>query len=159
MFVTPALPPARGAEPPLPNHPWFPEVRAEDVRDAALLDGTVTPARLRDALLEALDSVNSELARYREDQQARGADSLADVHAERLNGESVQCVRYRRAVTACVQALVAEAHREIDTTPHNSEKESRVRERLGEKIEEHRRRMRWAISDILGVRRTTVDLI
>lgn len=159
MFVTPVQPPARGAEPVVTNHPWFPEVRADDVRDAALLDGTVTPARLRDALLEALDSVNGELSNYRATQEARGYAKLADVPADRLDDDSVQCVRYRRAVTACVQALVAEAHREIDTSPHNSEKESRVREKLGQKIEEHRRRMRWAISDVLGVRRTTVDLI
>ncbi|NOJ99877.1 head completion/stabilization protein, partial [Corallococcus coralloides] len=62
-------------------------MRADDVRDAALLDGTVTPARLRDALLEALDSVNGELSNYRATQEARGYAKLADVPADRLDDD------------------------------------------------------------------------
>ena len=88
-----------------------------------------------------------------------GHASLADVPAGALNGESVKVHHYRRAVYACVQADLAEAYREIDTTPQSAGKVERVTDRLELKVDEHRRNQRWAISDLLGLRRTTVDLI
>ena len=36
---------------------------------------------------------------------------------------------------------------------------ARVRERIEARIDEHRRALRWAIADIKGQRRTTVELI
>ena len=158
-FVYTANPPASDGEPEVANDPWFPAITPAEVREACMLDGTVTPARLRQALLSALDSVNEELHAYREAREAEGHARLADVPARLLGGESVQLTRYRRAVLACIQALVAEAHREIDTVPHSDGKEGRIRERIETKLQEHRRAMRWAISDLLGLPRHTVELI
>ncbi|GKS83205.1 head completion/stabilization protein [Acidovorax sp. SUPP1855] len=158
-FITTANPPARGEEAAPANDPWFPAVSPDEVREAALLDGTVTPVRLRHALIEAMDTVNGELAAFRAQQEAAGHASLAAIPAGQLAGRSVNVVRYHRAINACVQALVAEAHRDIDTTPHSDGKGDRIRERLGEKIDAHRQAMRWAISDLLRIRRTTVELI
>lgn len=158
-FVYPANPPDTADEPGFDNDPWFPSITPQEVRDACMLDGTVTVHRLRNALVDAMDSVNGELSDYREIHEAQGIATLADVPARKLAGESVQVGRYRRAVYACVQALVAEANREIDTTPHSDGKEGRIREKIEAKIQEHRRTMRWALSDLLGIGRHTIELL
>ena len=49
-FIATANPPVIGAEQPVQNHPWFPAVSLHDLRNVCLLDGTVTPNRLRHAL-------------------------------------------------------------------------------------------------------------
>jgi ATP-dependent helicase HrpA len=43
----------------------------------------------------------------------------------------------------------------FDFLAHNR----RVREKIEAKIEEHRRTMRWALSDLLAIPRTSVELI
>jgi hypothetical protein len=106
-----------------------------------------------------LDTVNGELRGWRIQHEAQGYASLAAVPCEALNGTSANVVRYLRAVYAHVQADIAEAYRDIDTTPSGNGKEERVRGKVEAKIEEHRRTMRWAISDLLAISRTTVELI
>ena len=158
-FIATANPPVIGAEQPVQNHPWFPSVSLPDLRKACLLDGTVTPDRLRHALLNAMDTVNAELRAFRVQHEAQGHANLAAVPCEQLDGTSANVVRYLRAVYAHVQADMAEAYRDIDTTPSGDGKAERVREKIEAKIEEHRRTMRWAISDLLAISRTTVELI
>ena len=158
-FIATANPPVIGAEQPVQNHPWFPSVSLPDLRKACLLDGTVTPDRLRHALLNAMDTVNAELRAFRVQHEAQGHANLAAVPCEQLNGTSANVARYLRAVYAHVQADMAEAYRDIDTTPSGEGKTERVREKIEAKIEEHRRTMRWAISDLLAIPRTSVELI
>ena len=131
-----------------------------EVRAACLLDGTVTPARLIPALQAAMLTVNCELQAWATEQRTRwGYAALADVPAPQVGGESAQVLRYRRAVHACLQADLAEAHRNMDTLPAGQGKEARVLESLQVQIDEHRRRQRWAISDMLGIARSTIELI
>ena len=159
-FVATARPPVAATEPPVANDPWFPDMNPEDVRNACRLDGTITPARLLPALKAAMLSVNAELEAYRLDQQSRlGYASLAEVPAPTVGGESAQVLRYQRAVHACLQADLAEAYRNLDTLPSGTGKEGRVLEGLAVHVDEHRRNQRWAISDLLGMRRSTVELI
>ena len=159
-FVATARPPVAATEPPVTNAPWFPDLNPATVRDACRLDGTITPARLLPALKAAMLSVNAELEQYRLEQQSRwGYNALADVPAPMVGGESAQVLRYRRAVHACLQADLAEAFRNLDTLPSGTGKEGRVLEGLAVHVDEHRRNQRWAISDLLGMRRSTVELI
>lgn len=158
-FIATAKPPLAEDEIPVSNDPWFPAIDPEDARAVCRLDGTVTAKRLSEALKDALDSVNGELDAWRTAREAEGHTSLADVPARQLGGASVQLARYQRAVYACLQALLAEAYREIDTTPQGAGKQERVQAAYEVKVDEHRRNMRWAISDILGIGRSTVDLI
>ena len=130
------------------------------VRAACLLDGTVTTARLIPALQAAMLTVNCELQAWATEQRTRwGYAALADVPAPQVGGESAQVLRYRRAVHACLQADLAEANRVQDTLPAGMGKEARVLESLQVQIDEHRRRQRWAISDMLGIARSTIELI
>ena len=158
-FLAKVNPPEPGAELPAENDPWFPAIDPAHLRATCRLDGTVTPQRLHHALLQALASVNAELWEFKVSNMLLGHASLADVPAGALNGESVKVHHYRRAVYACVQADLAEAYRDMDTTPSGDGKSERVRERIEARIDEHRRALRWAIADIKGQRRTTVELI
>ena len=152
-FIATANPPLAADDAQVNNDPWFPAVDAKRARDVCRLDGTVTPPRLAHAIEAAMDTVNAELRAYQAAQQAAGVQTLQDA------GDGRQAGRYLRAIYAHVQADLAEAYRDIDTTPHGDGKFERIRERIEAKVDEHRRALRWAIADMLGVRRTTVELI
>ena len=152
-FIATANPPIEAEDAQVTNDPWFPEIDASKVRESCLLDGTVTAVRLAEAIESAIDTVNGELRTYKADQIALSVASLA------VAGDGRQAGRYLRAIHAHVQAELAEAYREIDTTPHNDSKTERIRERIEAKVAEHQRRLRWAVADMLGRPRTTVELI
>lgn len=152
-FVATANPPIAADDAQVDNDPWFPAVPAARVREVCRLDGTVTPARLGEAISNAMDSVNRELQAYKAAQLLAGAANLAAA------GDGRQPGRYLRAIYAHIQAELAEVYRDIDTTPHNDSKAERMRERYEVKVDEHRRNLRWAIADLLSRPRITVELI
>ena len=152
-FVATANPPIAADDAQVDNDPWFPAVPAARVWEVCRLDGTVTAARLGEAISNAMDSVNRELQAYKAEQVLAGAANLAAA------GDGRQPGRYLRAIYAHIQAELAEVYRDIDTTPHNDSKAERMRERYEVKVDEHRRNLRWAIADLLGRPRTTVELI
>ena len=159
-FVATVNPPKPDVEPTVQNDGWMPDMEPSAVRAVCQLDGTVTTARLIPALQAAMLSINAELQAWASEQRARyGYAALADVPAPQMGGVSAQVLRYRRAVHACLQADLAEAHRNMDTLPAGQGKEARVLESLQVQIDEHRRRQRWAISDLLGIARSTIELI
>ncbi|MEB2499212.1 head completion/stabilization protein [Burkholderia cenocepacia] len=139
----------------LTNDGFFPDIDLSALRDAMRLDGTVTRERLRHAARDAMLIVNDELAAWRARQRAAGAASLADVPGERVDGESVHVFRYRRAVYHLAHADVTEKYRGFDSTKSGGQ----VAAELAVTADESRRNARWAISDILGVARSTVELI
>lgn len=159
-FVATVNPPTSDVEPTVQNDGWFPDMAPTAVRAACRLDGTVTTERLIPALQSAMLSVNAELQAWADEQRTRwGYAVLADVPAPQVGGVSAQVLRYQRAVHACLQADLAEAYRNMDTLPAGQGKEARVLEALQIQVDEHRRRQRWAISDLLGIARSTIALI
>ncbi len=160
-FLATQSPPSAAAELTIENDPWFPSIDLAALRKACRIDGSVTPERLREAVLVGLLSVHRELKRYRTQQTAAGIVRLADVPADRLAGDSVQCLHYRRAVYAATQAELTEAYREVETTALRDSRPTgdHPTDRIEDKAAEHRRAMRWAISDLLGIGRSTVELI
>lgn len=158
-FIATARPPELEADLQLDNDPWWPAIELGALRAACRLDGTVTAARLLHAALAATAGVNAELAPWRAARELEGHTSLAAVPAPIMNGASIKLHHYQRAIYAAVQADLAEVYREIDTTPQGAGKAERVTDQLAVKVDDHRRNMRWAISDLIGIRRTTVELI
>lgn len=159
-FIATARPPVGTSEPIVTNDGWFPDMNPTDVRAACRLESTVTPERLRPALLDAMLSTNSELQHWADEQRSRwGYDSLSNVPAAMAGGESVKVLYYRRAVHHCLMADMAEAYRNISTLPSGSNQTDRVMEALVVQLGEHRRKQRWAISDLLGQARCTTELI
>ncbi|MDR5883602.1 head completion/stabilization protein [Caballeronia sp. LZ032] len=137
------------------NDGFFPDISLDELRASTRLDGTVTHERLREATIDAVASVNAELYTWRVEQLAAGHTTLADVPAPRVAGESVQLGRYRRAVFNMTHADLTERYRDWDTTKSGGQKA----EDLEATICSARRNVRWALNDLRGIARSTVELI
>lgn len=154
-FLGNAPTPAVNTEAAVENDGWFPNIDPADLRKASRFDGTVTPERLNKAILFAVSSVNAELATWKASQIAAGHESLEDVPSPSLSEMSTKVTLYMRAVYAAVQADLVERYRDYDTTGAGSKQADAMEQRIADL----RRDIRWAISDLLGIRRTTVELI
>jgi phage tail protein X len=137
------------------NVAWFPSIDLAHMREAVRLVGTVTTARLRDAVIAAIDEVNHELASWRAPLEAAGVASLAELSADKIGGESVQLARYRRAVYFLARADLTEKYRDFDSTKSGANDA----DELVTTIDADRRNARQAINDMRGVARTTIELI
>ncbi|MBU9365460.1 head completion/stabilization protein [Burkholderia multivorans] len=155
VSTPPLAQPPHTAAPPIANDAFYPDVSLEHARDTMRLDGSVTDARLRHELLAAIASVNDELRTARTAWRDAGFARLADVPADQLDGESVLLQHYRRAVYCLAKATLIERYRDYDTTADGA----RRADDLEPQSDELRRDARWAISDIVGRPRVTVELI
>lgn len=141
-------------EPCVANDGWFPNVSPAELRSSSRLNGNITPDRLEMALAVAISSVNDELSTYKANMVASGVESLVAVPAPQIGGRSIKVTLYLRAVYSLVQADILDRYPDLGTTA------------AGEKRSEElptsdalRRDARWAISDIFGRPRSTVELI
>ena len=134
------------------NDLFFPPLKISDFRNQARLDGTVTTARLKDALIEAIAAVNDELEEFK---QHSTSEFFTDSPCAKINNESVLVYRYRRAVTCLALANLYERYTSYDTT-NDGEKKAEL---LKDSINELRRDARFAISDILKRPRVDAELI
>lgn len=158
FIATPSLPTSGEAPKPegiLENDGFFPDLDPGQIRAVMRLDGTVTAARLREALKSAVLETNDALAEWKADRMQEGHARLADVPAPRLGGESRFEILYRKAVAASTTALLVERYRGYEA----SEESRRKDEDRRPNIDELRRDRHHALADFLGRPRCTVDLI
>lgn len=138
------------------NDGWWPDVDTAKVRDIQRLDGTVTDARLREALVTAIGSVNAELSAWRATQEVTLAYAkLEDVPAPEIDGSSRMVHLYQRAVRCRAAAYLVERYRALDIT----DKGQKIADEQTPSIDELRRDARWALADIQGLTHATVELI
>lgn len=137
----------------LSNDGWFPDIDANKARATLRLDGSVTDTRLEAALVNAMLSVNQDLREFRADHQQYS--TLADVPTSQVNDTSRLIILYTRAVICTAGAEVVERYRSYDTSADGD----RNAEALTPSIDELRRDARWAIRDLIGRVRSTVELI
>lgn len=137
------------------NSAFWPDIDIEHARETMRLDGTVTPIRIREALVNAMAWANSELRAWRLEQQAAGHATLAAVPAEEIDGESIKLAQYRRAVYCQAAANLTERFRGFDATGQGQKRA----DDLAPDIDELRRDSRHAIADIQGRLRAFVELI
>lgn len=142
-------------ETPIANDGFFPDINPADIREDARISSNVTARRLRAAILGAIMTVGNDLRAFARSSIAAGYATLAAVPAPTLDGQSVQVIRYRRAVALYAKAELVERYRDFDTTPAGSNQADELTPSIGEL----RRDAMYAIRDILGKPRTTVDLI
>lgn len=142
-------------EAPITSSAFWPAVDLAAVRDQQRIDSTVTTPRLAGAIIEAIAFVNSELSAWRAARIAEGSATLDAVEAEQINDVSILVHRYLRAVGCTAKALLLERYRDFDSTARGDKKA----DVLEDPIDDLRRDARWAINDILGIGRTTVELI
>jgi hypothetical protein len=141
--------------PPISTGGWFPDIDPTEARAVMRLDGTVTNERLVECLCNAISSVQDELDAWEQQQRALGRASLAEVPSKSINGVSRLVMLYKRAVHAYAQAELLEKYRELDTTGRGD----RRADALNETADDYRRNVRYAIRDILGRPRATVELL
>ncbi|UUI60140.1 head completion/stabilization protein [Aeromonas salmonicida] len=137
------------------NSPFWPAISLPDLRETVRLDGTVTTARLTNAVVDAITSVNRDLADWRSARQAEGHTTLAAVPSEVINNESVHLHSYRRAVYAMTRANLLERYTDYSATGDG------VKGADAKIIssDDLYRDARFAIRDILGTTHNTVELI
>lgn len=139
----------------LTNDGFWPDIDAAHLRERQRIGSNVTNARLEEAAVAAMISVNRELRTLKLRYMAEGADTLAEVPADQINNESELVHTYRRAIYSEASAEVAERYRNYSATEAGAAK--------GEAEEltadDYRRDKRFAIRDLLGISRTTVELL
>lgn len=137
------------------SNPFWPAISLANLRDTVRLDGTVTTARLTHAVVDAITSVNRDLADWRSARQAEGHATLATVPSDIINNESVHLHSYRRAVYAMTRANLLERYTDYSATGDG------VKGADAKIIssDDLYRDARFAIRDILGTTHNTVELI
>jgi len=147
--------PGTAPELPITNDGWFPDVDLVAMRKACRLDGTVTPERLRSAAVTAVLHVNDQLAAWKQAQLDIGLASLADVPSPQIDGSTRAQLLYTRALIGQVQSQLIEQYRDYDTTAKGDKRA----DAMDPRIDDARRDLRWALSDLQGLPRCTVELI
>jgi hypothetical protein len=137
------------------NIPFFPDVSPVACRDVMRIDSSITPDRLRAALVSAMHDTNHDLRHFRAEQEAAGYATLGDVPADAIDGSNINVQLYQRAVYNIAKAELTERYRDYDTTLHGTQRA----EDLDETIDTYRRQAILAIRKIAGRQRTTVELI
>ena len=147
--------PTSPAEGEIDSSPFWPAISLPHLRDTVRLDGTVTTARLKHAVIDAITSVNRDLADWRRAREAEGVATLAAVPGEVINGESAYLHSYRRAVYAMTRANLLERYTDYSATGDG------VKGADAKIIssDDLYRDARFAIRDILGTTHITVALI
>ena len=149
---TPTTPPNAGT---VTNDGFFPNIDLTNLRATMRLDGTVTHERLRDAAVSAIADVNADLEAWAVRAITAGASKLEEVPAKQLDGKSINVMRYLTAVYRLARADLTERYRGFDATNAGSREAEDNEAGIGD----DRRTARWAIRDILGKSRTTIELI
>lgn len=147
------------AEPVIFSSPFWPDIAPAKVREEQRIDNTITPPRLKGALIEAIATTNNALLAWRRTQQAFGFSTLAAVPAEHIDGSSQHVHRYIRAVGCLAKALLLERYRDFDSNGSTERQGDAKNETLSSTIDDYRRDHLTAIADITGRPRTTVELI
>ncbi|WP_443750389.1 head completion/stabilization protein [Asticcacaulis solisilvae] len=135
---------------------FWPAVDLNHFRDTMRIGASTIPdARLTEALQVAIADVQEDLADWRATQEAAGYDTLATVPSPPIGAETRLTFRWRRAVYSYATADLSETHQDITATAAGAGQS----EAMGPSVGDHRRNALHAIRDILGVGRSTVELI
>lgn len=153
QFVAPEK--ATGTPEIIPNNSFWPDIDLATFRSVMRVDGTVTPQRLKQVVLTAMAEVNAELYPWREQQELRGFNGLAEVPAEQLAGRSVRLHHYENAVWCWARAVLNERYQDFDATAAAAKRGEELEDATGDLW----RDARWAISRVQNAPHCTVELI
>ena len=136
---------------------FAPEIDLDLLRRSLRMDGTVSPDRLTLAARNAQQQLEQELWPLRDGRSALWQldPFRRDVPLTERPDNSPSEYLYFRALCCLVGAELTERYPGYDSTAEGL----RRAETLGDSIDDLRRDARWAIRDLLGQPRTTVELI
>lgn len=156
FVALPSVPPSTqppAAEAIVYNDGFFPDIDPAAVRETARIPSNITAARLRAAIIGAIMTAALDLTSFVAAAAAAGHHTLADVPAPQLDRQSVQVLRYQRAIALLAKAELVERHSDYDTAG------SADADDLTPTVDQLRRDAQHALRDIQGRARTLVDLI
>ncbi len=119
------------------------------------IDGTVINERLKQAVIEAMATVNADLKAYRLNAEQAQKANLQACDDEQINGESVLVYKYKRAVYCLAVANLYERYRSYDSTKDGHDKAEELESTAGDL----KRDYHFAVRDILGENRMISELI
>ena len=157
-FTATAAPPEMAQDTAVTNDSFWPQISAQQLRDACRLDGTVSTQRLAHALINAEVEVNRQLADLQTQAIEDGFERLADMPAAQVAGTNAKVHHYTRAVYATVQVHLTETSRAVDTVVSTTHEGSRM-QLMADVAAEYRRMAHNALNDLRGKTRATVDLL
>lgn len=134
---------------------FWPAISPVEIREAQRLDNTVTPARLRPALIESASTTIEALAAWKIAQIELGYTTLSAVPSDEIDGASILVHRFKRAVGSLAKALLMERYRDFDATAKGDKRA----DALTDPIDDCRRDHLNALADITGRTRCTIELI
>lgn len=135
---------------------WWPDINITELRDAVRLDTNIPPARLRDAVRQAMLDIAAELNDWRLEREAAGADNLTDVPARiMVDGQSDYVLRWARTIYSCVGADLGERLIGQGATAAGVDRA----EALANEVDPHLRNVRHAVRDFLGRPRIVASLV
>lgn len=140
---------------PLENNPFYPDLELADFRTTMRVDNLATPERALFALSAGMMETNRRLIPFQHASEEQGHQTLAEVPASYGQPTNEKTTLYKRAVYALAKANLIERYRDYDS----SAKAQNRADELEENIDELRRDAAWAINDIMGIGRVTVELI
>jgi hypothetical protein len=153
------------AVPPAPQSPvnatvtagdWWPEIDCGAMREALRLGDAVTHVRLVEAVRGAIITVQAELRDWTATQRAAGVETLSAVAPdEMIDGFTRLELLWIRAVRFHAAAELLEGHRDTSATNEMIVRADAELCTAGD----YRKLATQAVRDILGVPRTTVELI
>jgi hypothetical protein len=137
------------------NDGWFPGIDPASLREEFRIRDSVTPPRLRAAIVGAIITVGNQLVAFKAGHVAAGHANLGAVPSPQIDGKSRLIQLYGRAIGAAVKVELVERYRDTDLTGAGQ----RQVDELDASIGELRRDAIHAVRDLLGVTRTNVELI
>lgn len=157
LVCTPSIVPgpAANTQAAIVNDGFLPDIEPDTVKADVRVRDTVTPARLRAAVVAAILKIAPDLVAFVAEQKAAGFTRLEDVPGPTLDGKKVSVQLYERAVGAFAKAELIERNRDVDQTAGGQRDSADLDPAIGELC----RDARHAIRDLLGRTRTTVELI
>ncbi|HGO5816105.1 TPA: head completion/stabilization protein [Mannheimia haemolytica] len=150
-----AIKPITESDETITNNGFFPNIELLEVRNAMRIDGTVINERLKQAVIEAMATVNADLKAYRLNAQQAQKANLQACDDEQINGESVLVYKYKRAVYCLAVANLYERYRSYDSTKEGHDKAEELESTAGDL----KRDYHFAVRDILGENRMISELI
>jgi hypothetical protein len=154
-FIAIGTTPSASEPHPISNDGWWPDLDGESVRAALRLDASISAMRLEVALVNAILSVNRDLGDYQTAQRALGHTSLEAVPGPLIQNMKRPVHLYLRAVYCTAGAELAERYRSYDSTNDGNSNA----DELTPSVDEYRRDARWAMRDLSGISRATVELL
>lgn len=129
---------------------FFPDVSINDIRDIVKIDGSVTDARLKQAIFEEIIDVNRLLVSL-----VQPDTNLTQLSKNKVNEKTDTEILYFSAISNGVAAKVCEKYRGYDSTNTGNKRA----DDLTLTIDEYRRNKHWAIQQLLKQNQTTIELI